>query len=441
MELFEEKNWTGEFFVNNVYEKRFMGEINYSPENGVMLSYSITGRDIPNEAKVVHGVLTTGEKCTLLGKFTPQNSGFVWKNDLYVRKGKAWFLCLLVGDWLDENELMYDLNFSLTNLQEFFFPKGFKDLVKYSEKPLFSIKTNYGEIEVGNNASFGILNTDVSTQIYSRNKNALEELKESFQKLEKKYPDANFMLKQDIAYRIYLKIDSGEKIATVFEHIFDIANLFSILVYGPVYPDSICVTKKIEKNHPISINIYPNMSLNKKTMDLCIQERSHFHMPIKKSNIDLASTIMKWLKAPKDYSTIVSNIQHETGYRDEHSLHGELVLYATQFEEISYAASVMDKKYEYPIDNYGTAKIKDAISKILANAGESDIGIGIGNLRNEIAHVGRPKYLLKKLSMRDMVDLTQCMQMTILGYVLNELGLDRKVISKYQDEFTPKMLI
>jgi hypothetical protein len=112
-------------------------------------------------------------------------------------------------------------------------------------------------------------------------------------------------------------------------------------------------------------------------------------------------------------------------------------LYATQFEAISYAASAIDKKYEYPIDNYGTPKIKAGISKILANAGESEIGIGIGNLRNEIAHVGKSKQLLRVLSMRDMVNMSQCLQMTILGYILDGLGLDRRVISKYQDEFTP----
>ena len=439
MELFEDKHWVGEFFVNNDYEKRFIGEINYSPENGVMLSYSIAGDKIKDEAKVVHGVLATGEKCTLIGKFDPQNSGFAWKNGLYVIRGKAWFLCLLVGDWLDENELIYDFNFSLTNMQEFFFPKGFKDRVKYSDKPLFNIKTNYGEIEVGNNARFCFLGKDISRQIYSRNENALEELKDSFEKVEKKYSDANFMLKEDISYRIYLKFDSGENITKAFKHIFDIANLFSMLIYGPVYPDSIYATKEIGKNQTISINIYPNMALNKRTMDLCIQERSHFNMPITNSNIDLASTIMKWLDDSKDYlsSTIVSRIQHETGYRNEHSIHDELVSHATQFEAISYGALKIEKKYDYPIDNYGTQKIKAGISKIFSKADESDIGKGIGNLRNEIAHVGKSKQLLKSLSIRDMVNINLYLQMTILGYILDGLGLDKSMITKYQDKFTP----
>ena len=64
-------------------------------------------------------------------------------------------------------------------------------------------------------------------------------------------------------------------------------------------------------------------------------------------------------------------------------------------------------------------------------------GKGIGNLRNEIAHVGKSKQLLKSLSIRDMVNINLYLQMTILGYILDGLGLDKSMITKYQDKFTP----
>ena len=443
--LFEEKHWLGEFFIKKDYEKRFVGEVNYSPENGVVLSYLIAGNDLPDESNVLHGILASGEKCTLVGKFRPQNSGISFHNGLISHKGKAGFTALLIGDFFDEKELLYEINFSLTNMQEFFFPKGYKDLVKYSAKPLFIVNTNYGRIEVGNNASFGPLyNDDVSALIYSRNEKALKDLAKSFQTLEKKHPSAHFMLKKDIAYRIYLYLDKGSTIVDVYEHINNIANLFSILIYCPVYPDSICISKRVDNSrdnpkYPISIDVYPSMALNERTRDLCIKERSNFTMPITNSKIDLASTILEWLRAPKDYSTIVSSIQHETGYRNEHSLHGELILYATQLEAISYASLEKRKKYEYPIDKYGTPKIKDGIIKIFANIGEIYIGRGIGNLRNEITHVGKPKQLLNILSIRDLMNISHRLQMIILGYILERLGLDKSVISEYQNTFTPDL--
>lgn len=435
-ELFEEKHWIGEFFINDNYEERFVGEVNYSPENGVVFSYSITSHQVPDEANIVHGILSTGEKCTLVGKFSPRQFIPTLKNGLATQHGKIGFSCIVIGDLLKNEEKFNNINFSLTGMQEFFFPKGYKDLVKYSDKPLFSINTNYGKIEIGNNAKFNFLHKDVSSQIYSRNQDAQNKLKKLFEELGEEYPSANFMLKKDIEYRIFMNIDTGLDIVSIYKHINDISNLFSILIYAPVYPDSIHILKKDEENHSVTLVVYPSMSLGNRTMDLSLKDRSHFYMPITKRNIDLEEIIKQWLNTSNDYSTIVSSIQNETGYRDEHSLHGELVLYSTQFESISYDADGKESKYEYPINEYGTDKVKNGVKRIFDRAGESDIGKGIGCLRNEIAHVGRPKKLLNKITMRDKVYLSQYMQLTILGFILNKIGIDKTVINEYQDKFT-----
>jgi len=131
--LFEEWQWIGEFFVPDQYEKRFPGKISYSPEDGVILSYSITGNELPSESELIHGVLDTGDKCTLVGNFKPHRTGFAVRNGLSTRPGKVGFYCLAVGDFLEPKEVFADLNFSLTTLQEFFFPQGFKDNEKFSD--------------------------------------------------------------------------------------------------------------------------------------------------------------------------------------------------------------------------------------------------------------------------------------------------------------------
>jgi hypothetical protein len=414
-----------------------MGEVTYSPEKGVLLSYTIAGHNEPEESNLLYGILTTGEKCTLVGKFNPQSSGFSFNNGLSTRNGEVHFSCLVIGDFLKENELFHDINFSLTGMQEFFFPKGYKDLVKFSEKPLFSINTSFGKVEVGNNASFGFLHKDISAQIYSRNKEALDEVAESFSEIESKHPDANFMLKKDIAYRIHLKFDSGSDIISSYSSINDISNLFSVLIYSPVYPDSIKASKTLGDNK-VNLDVYPSMSLSDRTINLCFKDRSHFHMPITKSNMDFEKTVSEWLDSSDVYSTIVSSIQNETGYRDLHSVHGEIVLYATQFEIISFEENTKEKKYEYPIDNYGTKKIKNGILSIFKSAGVDDIGIGISGLRNEIAHVGRPKKLLKTLTVGNLMFISKYMQMTVLGFMLNQLGIKKEIIDNYQNNFTPE---
>src|ERR1035437_10278970 len=121
-ELFIGRRWVGEFFLPDSYDKRVCGEIQYYPEEGVRLSYTITGRDVPAETEVIHGVLATGEKCALVGRFSPQHAGHTLRNGLITRPGRTGFHVLAIGDFLAVGEMLTNIDFSLTNLQEFFFP-------------------------------------------------------------------------------------------------------------------------------------------------------------------------------------------------------------------------------------------------------------------------------------------------------------------------------
>jgi hypothetical protein len=435
---FSEREWCGEFFLPDNFENRFFGTVAFSPEKGVVLSYHITGHDLPGESEVLYGVLDTGEQCTLIGTFISAHSGFSVKNGLSTRNGKAGFKFLVIGKFLGEDELFSEVSFSLTGMQEFFFPKGYKDLVKYSNEPLFTASTDYGQIVVGNNANFSMLGKDITAQIYSRNDEALADLKHAFEEIDSKHENSFFMLKKEISYMVTIKTNVECKVETLYEHITDISNLFAILIYSPVYPEIIKLKHVNGDGHPYSSTIYPSMALERRTADLCKREHSHFHMPITKSKIDLANAITSWLKQSKKFTTIVSSLQHETGFRNEHSVHGELVMYATQFESISHLAGVGNSsKYEHPVSQFGTDKIRNSLTRIFSDVGETDFGKGIGNLRNEIAHVGRPKALLSSLTIRNMVDISQLLQITILGHVLDAIGIDKNIIAEYQDELTP----
>lgn len=439
MELFSTKQWLGEFFLHDAYDQRFSGKIEYSPENGVLLSYTITGHDVPTESEVIFGVLATGEKCTLVGNFSPKHSGITLKNGLATRSGKAGFLYLVIGDFLTQDELLFDFNFSLTNLQEFFFYKGYKDIVRYSETPIFSLPTPFGEMRIGHNASFGSLHKNIKSQIYSRDTDALNELESAFKEIEIKYPNSSFMLKKDIAYRIHFKFKLGATILQAYDHISDIANLFSLLIYSPVYPDSLRVQKKSGGKTTTTLEIYPSMTLNTRTIELATQERFNYRMPITNTSIDLGKIAQTWFQSPRSHSTIISSIQNDTGFSYEHTVHGEIVLYATQLESISHNNGMKSKhnKYEYPLDHYGCEKIRDGLGAIFGKAGLTDIGKAVGNMRDEIAHVGKPRTLLAALSLNDMVHISQYLQLTIIGYIMKTIGVPANVIAKYQENFCP----
>jgi len=79
---FSDSEWVGEFFLPDQFESRFFGKVSFSPEKGVILSYRIANHQLPAESDILHGVLDTGEQCTLIGKFTPVHAGFSFKNGL-----------------------------------------------------------------------------------------------------------------------------------------------------------------------------------------------------------------------------------------------------------------------------------------------------------------------------------------------------------------------
>ncbi|MGR4971372.1 hypothetical protein ACIPQ1_00780 [Pseudomonas sp. LARHCG127] len=437
-ELFESKQWVGEFFTDNNFDNRFGGRVVYTPEDGVVLEYWVASKELPVDSKVVHGVLESGEKCSLIGDFSVTQSSISFKGGLTMRTGKVGFACMFVNDFISEDELFYDFDFSLTNLQEFFFPKGFKELVKFSDKPLKVIKTSFGEVKVTNNANFGSLHNDITKQIYSWDKDALQDLQNAFDKVKVENPTARFMLKKDIEYRLSIHVEGGADYNKVFEYITALADLFAILIYSPVHPESISVDKETPGDKGArSLAFFPSNTLSSKTLMLSSQQASHFHLPITDNKIDLELLIGKWLEYPDRFSTILSCIQTETGSRYLHSLHGELVLYATQLESISYDDKIKEKKYEYPLVEYGASVILMGVQKVFSKYGRSDIGGAISDLRNEIAHVGRPKDLMKRMVMEDLILLSQYMELTIIGFVLRKIGVDPALVQRYQKEFCP----
>lgn len=437
-ELFAKKCWSGEFYLPNSYDKRFCGEIEYSPEKGVVLSYTIAGRDVPAQSDVLFGVLDTGEKCTLVGQFSPRDYQPSVRNGDFYRRDKAGFLYLAIGDFLAPDEILFDYDFSIPNLQEFFFPEGSVESFTQSDKPFYRLVTQFGEIEVVCNASFQLLDEEIESHFFSENVDALNDLKLAFKNIAAKHGE-HFLVRKDIAYRIQLKFTSGAMIQRAYSQLEDLTNLFALLICAPVHPESINAYKEKAPLHgPITIKIYPSMVLNSRTTELCTRRRFHHSMPITKSTAPLDSIVGAWLRNPKLHSSVVSSIQNETGRRNEHAAHGDVVLYATQLESISHMAGKSEKlKYEYPIVTYGCQKLQATFDRIFANCGTTNVGEAISELRNELAHVGRPKKILEILTLKDLVQISQCLRLTIIGYIFTTIGVPQDAITRYQEVFSP----
>lgn len=441
-ELMSEQKWVGEFFLPDDYERRFFGQVAYSPTQGVVLSYRISGHEVPSTTQVLHGVLESGQKCTLIGQFEPNRSGSALQNGMTTRSGKAGFQLLVLGEFLPEDVKISKLDFTFNHLQDFFF-NPVKPYVKYSSKPVYTINADFGQIEFGHSGIFeGVgLTASVGTLFYSDDSAALDDLASALKNVEEKHPNACFSLRKEFEFRVCLKFSTPLTLRDSLKKAALLGNLFALLFYNPVYPTSINIFKRGKDGYPLILPVFPSIMLDARTLELCEREFLHSHLVINSKSISLPDIMSSWIAGESKNSAIISSIQHETGFRNEHSTHGEIVLYATQFESISCTYGKSKTKYEYPLQAFAADCIVDGLRALFSTSELTEIGQGISDLRNEITHVGRLRNWLSKFDLRALVDISRYLQLTIIGYSLISLGVPLAIVHQYQEKNCPSVQV
>ncbi|WP_265454676.1 ApeA N-terminal domain 1-containing protein, partial [Aeromonas salmonicida] len=95
---FDEHEFFGEFFPDkDNFSHRFPAKVTYSPSEGLNLEYLISDNGIKMQHEFLHGVLNTGEVCTLIGPFnfvySTNRSGLV----IYTKYGRKPFKLFIIG--------------------------------------------------------------------------------------------------------------------------------------------------------------------------------------------------------------------------------------------------------------------------------------------------------------------------------------------------------
>lgn len=433
--LLVEERWVGQFFLPDAYEERFSGELAYTPEGGVVLTYTTFHSIAKKDITAIHGVLESGKNCTLIEQISTHSVTSSFSNSYAIHKGVVGFKCLLIGCFALPEQKFDHASFSLTNMQEFFYPQYWRNTMKFHSDPIYSLKAPFGKMEVVSAATFELFNGYIDSYIHIEDKDVLAKIQKAFDDIKNTNPEALIEIKKDLEYLINLEFDQEITITEVFEHILKISNLFSLLTHSPVLPESISLHQSPSDALHNNINFFPTLFVDKRTLSLIKRPQSHLHMPVNKSNVDFEHVFSNWLKHPNQHSILISSIQNETGFRTEHNIHGEIILYATQLESISYEAGQKHKKYEYPLEKYGNESIHNRLMDIFQLQTTEAVGIAIGEIRNEISHVGRPKKWLSNLQMGKLVQLTHLLQLTIISYILTGLGLPKKLVDKYLDTY------
>lgn len=424
VKLFETtERWTGKFSITKEDDNKLgdifcHGEVKYTPEDGVSLSYSVIEKarilkenEIIPDTNIFYGILDSGKLCTLLTKIATYDSSQTFINGQAIVNIKINFLYMFIGDnFIGEDEKVKQAVFTTSYLQEFFFSETKKDFIKYSNEALVEFSTNYGTVKVHDFAKgIGIpKDINITSLLFSLSNDISEELEESFNNI--KHHHANLFLKKDMKYALGIEFSPSKQNLTCLRQFTNsICDLFAILMYCPTYPESISIS--IEKKG--NFTLYPSIGISKETIELWQEANlSYDLMPIKSSlllstssemnqyqgHIDIKEVMTRWLEQESNFSIIAKGVQSRTKYINLHTAYSKIVLYAAQLEAISQLEMSLTeeqkilcessnntakelevclkkkrrkyfekRKYSYPIKNYGNLKIKEQLYVLFTN--------------------------------------------------------------------------
>ena len=134
----------------------------------------------------------------------------------------------------------------------------------------------------------------------------------------------------------------------------------------------------------------------------------------------------------KHFSTPLSAIQSSGKFVSYHNIISSIVVSATQLEAISYDRGQKSDKFGYSIRLFASKKAVRRLRTLL-NCADDKIGNGIADLRNEIAHAGRPRSHLARLSTRDLYEICHILESTVLVYALRQIGVKKDATHQFQD--------
>jgi hypothetical protein len=435
---FEEHEFFGEFFHSeDSYDARFAGKISYSTEKGLSLQYNIADSSVPNQCEKLIGILDNGKKCTLIGPFDFNRGGRPW-GSIRTKHGKHRFPHLLIGSFVEARSNFHHCRFTFHHMQEFFYPQGHINSVPFKEGILEKIEGNGWNLELENRAEFKDVTHNLVNLMMTKESDSLEKFSDAFEEIKKCYPDESFMVRNSLEFLFKYETESPKTASEINNDINKISSLFSIFMDKPTFPDEVKLYPNKEPKN--SVSLLSSLYLESRTVDLAKGSQSYFFMPINREKIDLPKAISMWLELHEVYRVLSTTFQYETNYRTLHSAYSDIVLFATNIEAVAQDLNMpTSDKYEGPINKYGSEELKKSIMDIFLNHNNESLGKNISDLRNELAHVGRPKKLIKILNINDYVNVGRILKLVVVSHLLEKLGISQEVIHEYQNKLIPEV--
>lgn len=435
--LLVDQEWSCTFFPPGMSELAFGGKLTYKPTDGVRLTYAIPiDKRFSSNIRLLHGHTESGLPCTLVGSFRPKNGGFNMLNghSYWTAKDHP-FSYVLFGAHVEENEAFDTFQFDFSGSQEFFTRDSRKVNVPFSSEILLSSTIDAGLVEVFHTGKFDSAPRDLRAIFHSHDKEGLDELQKAYNQVQINYENFFPLLKRDHDFSFHLKVTDACDVVSGCKICISIIDFFSLLSFSPARLSRCWVIYRDSENVQYQFSVFPSILSEKGTVERCLSARDHHNLPLTMADFEFGTSLKEWVRRADEFSTVVSAIQGQGKIVSPHSILSSIVLSATQLEGIGHKAGETKDRFGHAARAFSSRKVLEQVTKYL-NCNEVEVGQAISDIRNEIAHVGRPKKYLKSLSNHEKHMLAHALEVIVSGYIIEQLGISPQSRMKYQDRLT-----
>ncbi|OOE76267.1 hypothetical protein BZG25_15555 [Salinivibrio sp. ML198] len=431
---FEKYEFIGEFFISeSSYSTSFPGKVQYDLESGLILSFNIADTDFPKQADVLLGILDNGQKCTLIGPFDFSQTG-MRIGKIVTRYGKRGFRFLALGEFLSMDTLYGNARFTFSHMQEFFYPQGWIDSVKYKEGVIEKIEGAGWDLEVENRATFTDITHSLKNLLLTKNESIAKEIVTNVNSILSKSENEHLLIRKTLEFLFNFQSEEDLDIHGIYDALYKITSLFSILMNVPVFPDEI----KLYSHSEVSVQILAGQTLEARTVELAKNKPSYHFMPINRSSVNLTTSLIKWFELYDSYQVLSTTFQYETNFRTLHAAYSDIILYLANVEAIAIDLGThKNSKYVSAIEKYACSKLTNSLNSIFTAINNNDLGKNLSDIRGELAHEGRPKVLMHKLDISDYIEISRLLKLIVVSHLLSKLGFDEGSIHDYQNKLIP----
>ena len=435
--LLIDQEWTGTFFPPGRADLSFAGRLNYSPINGLRLEFARPADMASHNLKwnYLLGYTSSGEPLTLVGEFGAEGNGINIKYGMAYWASTGYpFHYAIFGYHFDDTTEFNSFGFDISGVQDFFAADGMRDRIPFSKTSIVDAHFSAGDLNVIHSGKFDFVGDDLRVHFHSDDVEAVDELQMAYRGVCDRHPDFKPYLKRSLDYTFRFLPKSDLSIPDAYRIVSSVADLFAMLSFEPAKVSRFCATARDDDGKSHAMVVFPWRIDNEATIERSQTKRKYNALPLNNGDVELGLLLANWLDQRDRYIAISSLLQSKVSVVSEHEIHGNIVLAATQLEGIAVQARAKGKKekYEYGLRNYASDKLRKHLAGLL-NCTENNIGEHISDLRNDIAHIGRPKKLLQIIGPRKQFLVSIALQAVVIGYALNEIGVTPRAREKYQE--------